>query len=104
MDSSMKLTNSRESERKILDRCVAAGLGQLNAPSGAREANLFNLGGIVLRSSRPAHAARLIEVAERYLARHPSDRMSPEDLASMREIFDIPRFRNNLIKHLDSCQ
>lgn len=97
----MRLSNSREIERKILDRCAAAGLGQVITPSGAREANLFNLAGMVLRSSHPSQAARLIELAEKYLAQHRDDRMAPEELASMREILDIPRFRNNLKKHLD---
>lgn len=97
----MRLSNSRDIERGILDRCAAAGRGQVAAPSDAREANLFNLAGMVLRTSHPSQSARLIELAEKYLALHGGDRMTPEELAGMREILDISRFRNNLKKHLD---
>ncbi len=57
----------------MLDRCAAAAVGELDAASDQREANIFRLAALVLGPRFDAENRRLMLASERYFKEHPAD-------------------------------
>lgn len=85
---------AREHEAALWDRCLSAAKDSAEEEAqNLREANVFRLAGMVLRSSFPDEAAGLTLVSRRYFANHPSDLVPLEQVVRNGWVSNLPRLR-----------
>ncbi|AKJ32108.1 hypothetical protein [Caldimonas brevitalea] len=87
---------ARETESRLLARCVAAARGQVLAALDQREANVFGLTALVVQPHFPAEAAHLLQASERYFALHPGDKIEPAEVVRKGWVIGLPRWRDML--------
>lgn len=88
--------DSREVERALLNRCAAVAKGELAYADDQREANVFRLASMILRSELPAEAARLMAASNMYFQVHPADRVASETILKNGWVMSLPRLRSML--------
>ena len=92
---------ARELEAALLGRCLSVAKNPTKEEAhDAREANVFRLAGMVLRSSFPEEAAGLTSISRRYFASHPLDLVPGEQVVRNGWILSLPRFRAMLSRQL----
>lgn len=91
---------AREIESAMLVRCSAVAMGLASSAEDQREANLFRLAAMVLRSRFPGESVSLMQASERYFALHPDQKLDPADVVRNGWIFSMPRFRDMLTHSL----
>ncbi|WP_439668993.1 hypothetical protein DAMDJJ_09370 [Cupriavidus necator] len=64
---------SRDVEAALLSRCATVAREPMGSALDQREANVFRLAAMVVQSSFPREAARLMQASEHYLVAHPSE-------------------------------
>lgn len=91
---------AREIESAMLVRCSAVAMGLASSAEDQREANVFRLAAMVLRSRFPGESVSLMQASERYFALHPDQKLDPADVVRNGWVFSMPRFRDMLCHSL----
>lgn len=95
---------AREREAALLARCTVAALpGQLPA-ADAREANVFRVAAILVRTHFPQQANRLRHSSECYFLQHPDARLAAEQVVGQGWVPALPRFRDLLCQSLRAAR
>ena len=91
---------SRDVEHSLLSRCAAAATGKLARASDQREANVFRLASMLLRSRMPSEAARLMTASESYFSQHPTDLLASAEVVRNGWVLSVHRLRDMLTMQL----
>ena len=92
---------ARDAESALLTRCAVVAREAEQSAQDQREANVFRLAAMVVRSRFPGESLCLMQASERYFASHPNDRLAPEDVVRNGWILSLPRLRDMLSHRLD---
>jgi hypothetical protein len=87
---------ARELESALLTRCTAVARQHAQEALDQREANVFRLAAMVVRSRFPAESACLMQVSDQYFALHPSEKLAAEEVVSKGWVLSLPRLRDML--------
>lgn len=90
----------RDTEHAMLERCALVARSENAVAADAREANVFRLAGMVVRSQFPAPSARLRDAGERYFVTHPDEMLSAAQVLKNNWIVGLPRLRDMLSHRL----
>lgn len=91
---------ARESESALLARCAMAAQGHAAVAQDQREANVFRLASMLMRSRSPLAASRLMQASEQYFSRHPEAQLPAEEVLHRGWVFSLPRLRDMLSPQL----
>jgi hypothetical protein len=92
---------ARERESAVLTRCVTAASETWAQAHDAREANVFHVAALVVRTRFPEAAARLMATSARYFADHPSyARIESAEVVRQGWVVSLPRLRDFLSRRL----
>ncbi len=91
---------ARELEAALLTRCTVAAREVAPAAQDQREANVFQLAAMVVKSRFPRESMSLMRASEQYFAAHPSERLAPGDVVRNGWVLSLPRLRDMLSQHL----
>lgn len=93
-------SNARETEAEWLARCTRAAVQPDAAAHSPREANVFRLASMVIRSRFPAEASRLLLASDRFFSQQPDALLSPADVVRQGWVASLPRLRDTLSQRL----
>ena len=93
-------SNARETEAEWLACCTRAAMQPDAAARSPREANVFRLALMVIRSRFPAEASRLLQASDRFFSQQPDDLLSPADVVRHGWVASLPRLRDALSQRL----
>jgi hypothetical protein len=65
-----------------------------------REANVFQIAAMVVRSRFPRESTNLMRASEQYFATHANERLAPGDVVRQGWISSLPRLRDMLTHQL----
>lgn len=91
---------ARELEAALLTRCAVAAREVAPTAQDQREANVFQLAAMVVRSRFPRESTSLMRASEQYFATHPSERLAPGDVVRNGWVQSLPRLRDMLSQQL----
>ena len=91
---------ARETESALLERCIAIAQGTEQAARNAREANVFGVAGMLIRSRFAAESNRLMGVSEQYFSTNPGERVESAEVVRLGWVVDLPRQRDMLFHRL----
>jgi hypothetical protein len=91
---------ARELEAALLTRCTAAARQAVPTAQDQREANIFQLAAMLVRSRFPRESTSLMSASEQYFATHPDERMAPAELVRNGWVPSLPRLRDMLSHQL----
>jgi hypothetical protein len=91
---------ARELEAALLARCTVAARDVATAAQDQREANVFQLAAMVVRSRYPHESTRLTRASEQYFAMHPDERLAAGEVVRNGWILSLPRLRDMLSQQL----
>ena len=91
---------ARELEAALLSRCTIAAREGAPSAQNQREANVFQLAAMVVRSQFPVESTRLTRASEQYFATHPNERLAPGDVIRNGWVLNLPRLRDMLSHRL----
>ena len=91
---------ARDVEAALLTRCAAVAREAAPAAQDQREANVFRLASMVVRSKFPRESDRLMLASEQYFAVHPNDSLVPGAVVRNGWIVSLPRLRDMLSHRL----
>jgi uncharacterized protein (DUF924 family) len=91
---------ARELEAALLTRCTAAAREVVSAAKDQREANVFQLASMVVRSQFPRESTSLMRASEQYFATHPNERLAPGEVVRNGWVLSLPRLRDMLSRQL----
>ncbi|HWS28317.1 MAG TPA: hypothetical protein VN259_17280 [Xanthomonadales bacterium] len=91
---------SRDVESALLARCSTVARQAVQAALDQREANVFQLAAMVVRSEFPAESKRLMQAGEQYFAAHPDDRLASAEVLRRGWVVSLPRLRDMLSRQL----
>jgi hypothetical protein len=91
---------ARDVEAALLTRCAAVAREAAPAAQDQREANVFRLASMVVRSEFPRESDRLMLASEQYFAAHPNDSLLPGAVVRNGWIVSLPRLRDMLSHRL----
>lgn len=92
--------NARDAESALLTRCSVVARETAQSAQDQREANVFRLAAMVIRSRLPDESLCLMQASERYFASHPNDRLAPADVLRKGWVLSLPRLRDMLSHRL----
>ena len=87
---------ARDIESALLTRCAAVARGAGSSAQDQREANVFRLAAMVVRSRFPSESMRLMQASERYFDLHPNEKIAPADVVRKGWVLSLPRLRDML--------
>lgn len=90
----------RDAESALLARCSVVARELAPSAQDQREANVFRLAAMVVRSRFPSESARLMLASEQYFALHPGERLAPADVVRKGWVLGLPRLRDMLSHRL----
>jgi len=88
--------NARDVESMLLTRCTVVAGDAAQPAQDQREANVFRLAAMIVRSRFPREARRLMHASDQYFAMHPDERLAPNDIVKNGWVFSVPRLRDML--------
>ncbi|MBV2234582.1 MAG: hypothetical protein KUL75_03445 [Sterolibacterium sp.] len=91
---------AREVESALLARCSAVARETTQVAQDQREANVFQLAAMVVRSQFPAESKCLAQASERYFASHPTEQLASAEIVRRGWVMSLPRFRDMLSRKL----
>lgn len=91
---------ARDAESALLSRCSFAAREPEPSARDQREANVFRLAAMVVRSRFPQESAGLMQASERYFAVHPDERLASEEVVRRGWVLSLPRLRDMLSHRL----
>ena len=92
--------NARETEAALLTRCVGVARTGVPLAQEQREAHVFRLAAMVVRSRFPDESTRLMQASDRYFAVHPDERLPAAEVVRNGWVVNLPRLRDLLSHHL----
>ncbi len=92
--------SARDLEAALLNRCAAASREESAVAHDQREANVFQVAAMVIRSSFPHESMGLMRASERYFATHPDERLASRDVVRKGWVQSLPRLRDMLGQQL----
>ena len=96
----MSATTARDLEAALLARCVAVAREVAPTAQDQREANVFEVAAMVIRSQFPRESMSLMLAANPYLAAHPNERLASGDVVMKGWVVGLPRLRDMLCRQL----
>ena len=94
------VSDARDQEAAMLERCAAVARGVVHAAVDQREAHVFMLGGMILSPGLEVQADKLRNVGAEYFSRHLEQALDPNEILRRGWIFDCPRFRDMLTRRI----
>lgn len=91
---------AREAESALLARCTAVARKAEHSAYDQREANVFRLAAMVVRSQFPNESDSLMQASEQYFASHPNEKLDPADVVRKGWVLSLPRLRDMLSHQL----
>jgi len=91
---------ARDNESALLARCSAVAREVAQSAQDQREANVFRLAAMVVRSRFPDESKCLMQASEQYFAAHPNERLPPVDVVRKGWVLSLPRLRDMLSHQL----
>lgn len=92
---------AREIEAAMLTRCTSIALqAEPGIAQDQREANIFRLAAMVVRSRFPQESSNLMQASEKYFAMYPQDKLPSGDVVRNGWILGAPRLRDMLTQQL----
>lgn len=91
---------ARDTESVLLARCAVVAQEATQSAQDQREANVFRLAAMVIRSQFPGESMRLRLASERYFASRPNERLAPADVVRKGWVLSLPRLRDMLSHRL----
>ncbi len=91
---------ARDVEAKLLTRCAAVAREVAPPAQDQREANVFRLASMVVRSAFPRESDRLMRGSEHYFAAHPNEVLNLGEVVRNGWVMNLPRLRDMLIRQL----
>lgn len=91
---------ARDAESALLARCFAVAREVTQSAQDQREANVFRLAAMVVRSRFPNESMYLMQASERYFVSHPNERLAPADVVRKGWVLSLPRLRDMLSHRL----
>lgn len=91
---------ARDAESALLTRCSVVAREAEQSAQDQREANVFRLAAMVVRSRFPGESMCLMQASERYFVSHPNDRLEPADVVRKGWVLSLPRLRDMLSRRL----
>lgn len=91
---------ARDTESTLLARCAAVAREAAQSAQDQREANVFRLAAMVVRSRFPGESVCLMQASERYFASHPNQRLAPAEVVRKGWVLSLPRLRDMLSQRL----
>lgn len=88
--------SAREAESMLFARCSVAAREAAQSAQDLREANVFRLAAMLVRSRFPGESAYLMQASERYFASHPDEKLAPPDVVRKGWVPSLPRLRDML--------
>ena len=92
----------RDREAVLLTRCSAAARQVAPQAQDRREANVFHVAAVVVRSRFPQESTNLMHASEAYFAVHPDQRLASRDVVRNGWVQSLPRLRDMLSQQLQS--
>ncbi len=91
---------ARDTESALLTRCSAVARAAAPSAQDQREANVFRLAAMVIRSRFPNESICLMRASERYFVLHPNEKLAPADVVRKGWVLSLPRLRDMLSHRL----
>lgn len=91
---------ARDVESALLARCSVIAQEAAQAAQDQREANVFQLAAMVVRSQFPNESKCLMQASERYFASHPNERLASAEVVKRGWVMSLPRLRDMLSHRL----
>ncbi|MFM1907568.1 MAG: hypothetical protein RLZZ591_1245 [Pseudomonadota bacterium] len=92
--------SARELEAELVNRCTVAARETAPTAQNQREASVFQLAAVVVRSQFPKESTRLMLASEQYFASHPNERLMPGEIVRNGWVMSMPRLRDMLSRQL----
>ena len=92
--------NARDVESTLLARCAAVAREVAQTAQDQREANVFRLAAMVVRSRFPRESRSLMQASERYFAEYPDEKLVPAEVVRNGWVLSLPRLRDMLCHQL----
>jgi hypothetical protein len=91
---------ARAAESAMIARCAAVARDAGSAAQDWREANVFRVAAMVVRSRFPRESEQLMHVADAYFGAHPDEKLAPTDVIRQGWIVSLPRLCERLSRAL----
>lgn len=91
---------ARDAEFALLTRCTTVAREIAPTAQDQREANVFRLASMVVRSEFPCESNNLMLASEQYFATHPNESLLPGEIVNNGWIMSLPRLRDMLSRRL----
>jgi hypothetical protein len=91
---------ARDAESALLARCAVVARVAAQSAQDQREANVFRLAAMVVRSRFPVESLCLMQASELYFASHPDERLASADVVRKGWVLNLPRLRDMLSHRL----
>lgn len=95
--------SARDTEERLLVRCIAVAQAGHDVARDEREANVFRVAAMILRSHFPVAAAAWKAASDDYFAEHPTDLRHAEEVVREGWITSFPRLREALTARLEQA-
>lgn len=93
--------SARESEQQLVARCIQVAVASGDPPRSQREANVFALAGMLIRSTHPEESRLLTQSAKLYFVDNPQDKVDTADILHRGWVIGLPRLRDALSRELN---
>ena len=93
-------SGARDVEATLLKKCVAVARQPTIDVTDAREANVFRLASMVIKSQFPRESACLMKASDRFFTQRADQKISPTEVIRRGWIFSLPRLRDGLSRQL----
>ncbi len=91
--------NARDQEFALLTRCAVVAQQPVLQAQDQREANVFRVASMVLRSRFPLESQTLLQASEQYFSQHPEDKLEAVEVVKKGWVSNLPRLRD-MLTHL----
>lgn len=91
---------ARDIESALLARCAAVARDVTLTAQDQREANVFRLAAMIMRSRFSAECDNLMRASDQYFALHPDESLASAELVRKGWVITLPRLRDKLSREL----
>ncbi|PND31731.1 hypothetical protein C1I89_23230 [Achromobacter pulmonis] len=91
---------ARDAESALLARCSVVAREAVQSAQDQREANVFRLAAMVVRSRFPRESMCLMQASDQYFASHPDEKLAPAEVVRKGWVSSLPRLRDMLSHRL----
>lgn len=91
---------ARDAESALLARCSVVAREAAQSALDQREANVFRLAAMVVRSRFPRESMCLMQASDQYFASHPDEKLAPAEVVRKGWVSSLPRLRDMLSHRL----